>query len=354
MRDPKGVLSGFDQQCSRVSSSRPSRRTLLGGAAGLFAAAGSGTRSWGADAFPSQPIKVLVPYTPGASSDTLMRLVGAKLSESVNQPVIIENRPGGGGAVAAMAVKEATPDGYTLLMGHSGIYAFIPVLFPKEMRYDPINDFAPITPLISFPTILVVPGDSPAKSVKELIALARSKPNGLTYASQGVGNTAHLIGEMFKARANIPLVHVPYHGVAPALTDLMANRVDMMFSSYLSAGPYIQGGKLRMLAIASDKRSPEIPDVPTMAEAGAPGVGIDTWFGVLGPRGTPAPVVDKLNAEFTKAVNSPEVKKLVLPQVANIIPSSPADFKKFLVEDLARVQTIVNEAHIDASGASLN
>ena len=150
MRDPKGVLSDFGRQSSRVSGFRPSRRTLLGAAAGLFAAAGSGTRSWGADAFPSQPIKILVPYTPGASSDTLMRLVGAKLSESVNQPVIIENRPGGGGAVAAMAVKEATPDGYTLLMGHSGIYAFIPVLFPKEMRYDPINDFAPITPLISF------------------------------------------------------------------------------------------------------------------------------------------------------------------------------------------------------------
>jgi tripartite-type tricarboxylate transporter receptor subunit TctC len=354
MRDPKGGLSDFERQSSGAGGFRPSRRAVLGAAAGLFAAANSGTRSWGADAFPSQPIKILVPYTPGASSDTLMRLVGAKLSESVNQPVIIENRPGGGGAVAAMAVKEATPDGYTLLMGHSGIYAFIPVLFPKEMRYDPLNDFAPITPLISFSTILVVPGDGPAKSVKELIALARSRPNGLTYASQGVGNTAHLIGEMFKARANIPLVHVPYHGVAPALTDLMANRVDMMFSSYLSAGPYIQSGKLRMLAIASDKRSPEIPDVPTMAEAGAPGVGIDTWFGVLGPRDMPAPVVDKLNAEFTKAVNSPEVKKLVLPQVADIIPMSPAAFKKFLVEDLARVQTIVTEAHIDAAGASLN
>jgi tripartite-type tricarboxylate transporter receptor subunit TctC len=323
------------------------RRSVILGASAAGLAWSTGWAQ--TEAFPSRPITIQVPYTPGASSDVLMRLVGAKISESVKQPVVIENRSGGGGTVAALAVKNAPPDGYTLFMGHSGTHVFTPVLFPKEMKFDPLADFAMVTPLIAFPTILVVPAAHPAKLVADLIALARRKEGGLSYASQGVGNTAHLIGEMFKARAGIPLIHVPYRGVAPALTDLVAGRVDFMFSSYISAGPHVEGGRLRMLAIAADKRSPRLPDLPTMAEAGVPGVGIDTWFGIMAPRQTPPAVVEKLNAEFVKAMNAEEVRKLVLPQVADIIPSSPSAFAKMIESDIARVQTLVKEAKIEVT-----
>jgi tripartite-type tricarboxylate transporter receptor subunit TctC len=322
------------------------RSVILGASAAGLVWAGARAQT---EAFPSRPITIQVPYTPGASSDTLMRLVGAKVSESVKQPVVIENRSGGGGTVAALAVKNSPPDGYTLFMGHSGTHVFTPVLFPKEMKFDPLADFALVTPLIAFPTILVVPTAHPAKSVADLLALARRKEGGLTYASQGVGNTAHLIGEMFKARAGIALTHVPYRGVAPALTDLVAGRVDLMFSSYLSAGPFVEGGRLRMLAIAADKRSPRLPDLPTMAEAGAPGVGIDTWFGIMAPRQTPPAVVTKLNAEFVKAMNTEEVRKMVLPQVADIIASTPAAFAKMIESDIARVEALVKEAKIDVT-----
>ena len=195
-----------------------------------------------------------MPYTPGAGSDTLMRLVARKVSESVKQPVIVDNRPGAGGTIAATVVKNAAPDGYTLLMGHSGTHVFNKVLFPG-VGPDPVKDFEMVTPLMSFACVLVVPADSPAKSVSDLVAAAKSKTGGLSYASQGPGNTAHLLGEMFRASSKAPLVHVPYRGNAPAFNDLVAGRVDMMFSSYLSAGSLIEGKKLRILAFTASKRS---------------------------------------------------------------------------------------------------
>jgi tripartite-type tricarboxylate transporter receptor subunit TctC len=303
--------------------------------------------------FPNRPITIIVPYTPGAASDTLMRRVGHKLSEAVKQSVIIDNRPGGGGNVGALAVKNAPPDGYTLFMGHSGTHVFNQVLF-SDRRFDPIKDFAMITPLIAFPCVLVVPTDHPAKSVADLVALAKSKPQGVSYASQGIGNTAHLLGEMFQAAAKAPMVHVPYRGVAPALADIVTGRVDMMFSSYLSAGGQIEGGKLRMLAIAANERSPLLPNVPTMAEAGYPGVELDTWFGIMAPAGTPAPIVAKLHTEFVKVMQTEDVKKLLLPQGANIVTSTPDEFVKLITTDIARIAKLVKEAGIKAEAGGPN
>jgi tripartite-type tricarboxylate transporter receptor subunit TctC len=305
------------------------------------------------DSFPNRPITIIVPYTPGAASDTLMRRVGQKLSEAVKQSVIIDNRPGGGGNVGALAVKNAPPDGYTLFMGHSGTHVFNQVLF-ADRRFDPIKDFAMITPLISFPCVLVVPTDHPAKTVADLVALAKSKPQGVSYASQGVGNTAHLLGEMFQAAARVPLVHVPYRGVAPALSDVIGGRVDMMFSSYLSAGGQIEGGKLRMLAIAADRRSPLLPNVPTMAEAGYPGVELDTWFGIMAPAGTPTPIVAKLHAAFVKVMQDEDVKKLLLPQGANIVTSTPEEFVQLITSDIGKIGKLVKEAGIKGDPAGPN
>src|SRR5215210_6115738 len=302
------------------------------------------------DSFPNRPITIIVPYTPGAASDTLMRRVGQKLSEAVKQSVIIDNRPGGGGNVGAVAVKNAPPDGYTLFMGHSGTHVFNQVLF-SDHRFDPIKDFAMITPLISFPCVLVVPTEHPAKTVADLVTLARSKPQGVSYASQGVGNTAHLLGEMLQAAARVPLVHVPYRGVAPALADIISGRVDMMFSSYLSAGGQIEGGKLRMLALAADQRSSLLPNVPTMTEAGYPGVELDTWFGIMAPAGTPAPIVAKLHAEFVKVMQTEDVKKLLLPQGANIVTGTPEEFVQLITNDIEKIGKLVTEAGIKGDPA---
>lgn len=305
------------------------------------------------EAFPTRPITVIVPYTPGAGSDTLMRLVARKVSENIKQPVIVDNRPGAGGTIAATVVKNAAPDGHTLLMGHSGTHVFNKVLFPG-VGPDPIKDFEMIAPLMSFACVLVVPADSPAKSVSDLVATAKSKAGGLSYASQGPGNTAHLLGEMFRASSKAPLVHVPYRGNAPAFNDLIAGRVDMMFSSYLSAGSLIESKKLRILAITASKRSDIIPDVPTMAESGFPGVELDTWFGIMAPAGTPSATVAKLHAEFSKAAQSEDVKKLLIPQVTDIPTATPAEFTAWIVRDIDLISKLVADQGIKIDQNDLN
>ncbi len=205
--------------------------------------------------YPSRAITLLVPFAAGGSSDVVMRLVSAKVSESIKQTIVIENRPGGGGNVAALALKNAPSDGYTLMMGHTGTHAINATLYP-DLKFDPIKDFQPITALISFNNILLVPEASPAKTAVELVAFAKTKPDGLTYGSQGVGTGGHLLGVILAKQTGIKLVHVPYRGVAPAVTDMVAGRVDMMFSSYLTASPHIKSGKLRMLGLAGARRHP--------------------------------------------------------------------------------------------------
>jgi tripartite-type tricarboxylate transporter receptor subunit TctC len=296
-----------------------------------------------ADDYPSRPITIVVPFAPGGSSDVVMRLLSKHVSESLKQTVVIENRPGGAGNVAALAIKNAPKDGYTLMMGHTGSHAINATLYP-DLKFHPLKDFSPIAPLISFNNILNVPAASPAKSAKELVALAKSRPDGLSYASQGVGTGGHLLGVLLAKHTGAKLVHVPYRGVAPAVTDTVAGRVDMMFLSYLTAGPHVRSGKLRMLAIAGAKRHPQFPDVPTMGEAGFPGVEMEQWFGLFGPAGLPEPVVRKLNVEFVKALQNEGIRKTLTPQGSVIIPGTPQDLAAMVARDIVRLGQVVKES----------
>ncbi len=296
-----------------------------------------------ADDYPLRPITILVPFPPGGSSDIVMRIVAGKVSATLKQPVIIENRPGAAGNVAAMVLKNATPDGYTLMMGHTGTHAINATLYP-DLKFDPVKDFQPITALVAFNNILLVPAASPAKSVAELVALAKSRPEGLTYGSQGIGTGGHLLGVLFAKHAGIKLLHVPYRGIAPAVTDAVAGRVDMLFSSYLSASGQIESGTLRMLAIAGTKRHPRIPDVPTMPEAGYPDVQMLQWFGLFAPAGLPAPITQRLNAEFVSALQSEDVKERVLPEAAFVTPSTPEELRAMIERDIVRLGQVVRES----------
>jgi tripartite-type tricarboxylate transporter receptor subunit TctC len=296
-----------------------------------------------ADDYPSRPITLLVPFAAGGSSDVVMRLVSKRVSESLKQTIVIDNRPGGAGNVAAMAIKNAPKDGYTLMMGHTGTHAINATLYP-DLKFDPVKDFSPISPLISFNNILIVNAASAAKSAKALVALAKSKPGGLTYASQGVGTGGHLLGVILAKQTGINLIHVPYRGVAPAVTDMVADRVDLMFASYVTAGPHIESGKLRMLAIAGEKRHPKLPELPTMGEAGFPGVEMEQWFGLFGPAGMSEPVVRKLNAAFVEALKSDDVQNTLLPQGAIIIPGTPQDLGAIVARDIVRLGQVVKDS----------
>jgi tripartite-type tricarboxylate transporter receptor subunit TctC len=295
------------------------------------------------DDFPSRPITLLVPFAAGGSSDVVMRLVSKHVSDRLKQNIVIENRPGGAGNVAALAIKNAPKDGYTLMMGHTGTHAINATLYP-DLKFDPVKDFSPITPLISFNNTLIINSGSTAKSAKELMALGKTKPDGLTYASQGVGTGGHLLGVILAKQAGVKLIHVPYRGVAPAVTDMVAGRVDLMFSSYVTAGPHIQDGKLRMLAIAGAKRHPKFPELPTMAEAGFPGVEMEQWFGLFGPAGIPEPIVRKLNEAFVEALKSDEVRNTLLPQGSVIIPGTPKDLADMVARDIVRLGQVVKDS----------
>jgi len=296
-----------------------------------------------ADDYPSRPITIVVPFPPGGSSDIVMRLLSHKVSESMKQTIIIENRPGAAGNVAAVAIKNAPPDGYLLMMGHTGTHAINASLY-TDLKFDPVKDFQPITALIGFNNILVVPAASPAKSVADLVALAKTKPEGLSYGSQGVGTGGHLLGVLFAKHAGIHLVHVPYRGIAPAVTDTVAGRMDLLFASYVSIGGHAEAGRLRMLGIASTARHPRIPDVPTMGELGYPEVQMDQWFGLFAPAGTPMPIVSKLNAEFVKALQSDEVKDKMLPQVVFVTPTTPEQLGDIVKRDIVRLGQVVKES----------
>src|SRR5215467_1945049 len=295
------------------------------------------------DVFPSRPITIVVPFTPGGSADVLMRLVGQKLSESVKQPVLVDNRPGGGGNVGALAVKLAPPDGYTLFLAHTGTHAVNVTLYP-DLKFDPIKDFQPITPLILFPSILVVPATSSAKTFAEFVARAETKPGGLSYASQGIGSSGHLLGEMFARDAGVTMVHVPYRGVVPAITDLIAGRVDFLFSSPISAFAYVQDGRLRVLGIAGEARSPIFPDVATLVELGFPNLQLSTWFGIVGPAGIPAPIIKKLNEEFIRAAHSEAVTQMVRSQASEVFTATPEEFGALMARDIMRLGKVVRES----------
>ncbi len=286
-------------------------------------------------AFPSKALTIVVPFSAGGTTDILARVVGQYMSKDLGQPVIIDNRAGAGGNIGAQMVARAAPDGYTLLMGTVGTHAINQSLY-KKMPFDPIKDFAPITRVALVPNLLVANPGQPYKSVKELIAYAKANPGKVTFASSGSGTSIHLSGEMFSQMAGVEMQHIPYKGSAPALTDLLGGQTAIMFDNMPSVIGHVKAGKLRPLAVTTPQRSPALPDVPTIAEAGVPGYSATSWFGLLAPASTPAPVIAKLNASILKALADPEVKKKMAEQGAEPHGEKPEQFAEFIRSETAK------------------
>ena len=291
--------------------------------------------------FPSRAITLVVPFPPGGVTDPFARYVGPKVTESIGQQVVIDNKPGAAGIIAAELVKNAAPDGYTLLMGHAGTHSVNSSLYSK-LPYDPVKDFAPITLMITTKHMLVVPADSPARTVAELVAYAKTKT--LTYASQSVGAGGHLLGEMLKTRAGVDMTHVPYKGSAPAVQDIVAGRVDLFFDAIITSGPHVRSGKLRALAMASPQRAPQMPEIPTMVEAGFPGIELDFWFALYAPGATPQPVIARLNTEFVKAMQNPDVTKRFGDLALDVTTSTPAELVRLAADDTVRLGKVVRDS----------
>jgi tripartite-type tricarboxylate transporter receptor subunit TctC len=297
--------------------------------------------------YPSKPIRLIIPFTPGGSTDILGRVIGQSLTEAWGQQVLLENRAGAGGAIGAEAAARAAPDGYTLFMGHVGTLAVNPALYPK-LPYDPIKDFAPITLIAMVTNVLVVNPDVPAKTVQELIALARSKPGQLNYGSGGQGSAAHLAMEYFKLMTKTDIVHIPYKGTVPAVTDLLAGRIALTMTGLPPLLPQIKAGKIRALAVATAKRVSQLPNVPTVAESGVPGFEATQWYGLLAPAGTPREIIDKVHAEIARALTRVEVRKRLETDGADPISMTPAEFSAMIKSEIARWGRVIREAAITA------
>jgi tripartite-type tricarboxylate transporter receptor subunit TctC len=295
--------------------------------------------------YPSRPIRMVIPFAPGASNDITARLIAPKLSDALGQSVVVDNRGGAGGVLGADLVAKSLPDGYTLLMGSPGPLTVNPVLLPN-LPYQPKRDFVPVTLLAIVPSILEVNPALPAKSVQELIALARATPGKFNYASAGVGSVPHLAGELFKLLAKVDLVHVPYKGSSPAITDLLGGQVSMFFDNMASAVPYVKAGRLRALAITSPKRSAVMPDLPTMIEAGVPGYEAYSWNGIVAPAGTPPATIKRLAAEIAAVLASPEIREKMKGLGAEVVANSPAEFASFMEKESAKWGRVVREANI--------
>jgi len=308
----------------------------------VFAAAGVAQAQ---ASYPARPITLIVTVPPGGAADYVGRLIGAKLAEAVGQPVVIGNRGGAGGTIAAADVAKSDPDGYTLLLNTIATHGIGPHIYAR-LPYDPVKDFAPVVLLARFPLIMTVNADVPARSVDDIVALAKARPGELSFASAGTGGAPHLAGELFKKLTGTQLLHVPYRGSGPAVTDLVAGRVTMMFDAVPSLSPFVAAGKLRALAAASPQRNRLLPDVPSFAELGYPAMDIALWYGIAAPGGTPAPIVARLNAEFVKILEQPAIRKSLTDQGADIAGGTPEQFGAFMRNESARWGAIVNEAGI--------
>ena len=295
--------------------------------------------SAGAQTYPSRPIKLIVADSAGGAPDQLARLVAQKLSDTVGQPVVVDNRAGAGGVVGAEVVAKSAPDGYTLLLTTTAIYAILPNL-RKNLPYDPVKDFVPISRIATASNVLVVSNAIPAKSVGELIKLAKEKPGALNYASAGVGTPAHLAGEMLNLLADIKVVHVPYKGAAPALADVIAGNADYIITSPIAAGAHMSGGRVRALATTGAERNPSLPDLPTIAQT-VPGYEITQTWGIVVPAGTPPDVTKHLNAEIVKVMSMPDVKERVLATGATPAGDSPAAFEAFMAKERQRLGDVI-------------
>jgi tripartite-type tricarboxylate transporter receptor subunit TctC len=319
-----------------------SRRFTAMIAAGCALAGGPAS----AQSYPNKPIRIVVPQLPGGGNDTIARMVGQKLTVALKQQVVADNRPGAGGLIAADLVAKSAPDGYTLLLANVATMAIIPNV-QKKVPYDPVKDFEPVSLVASAPLLVVVHPSLPVTSVKQLIALAKAKPGQLNYASNGVGSSTHLATEMFKMMTGTKMVHVPYKGLSAATTDLLSGQVQVMFSSAVAMMPQVKAGRLRAIAMTGAKRSPAIPDVPTVAEAGVPDYEAGSWYGICAPAGTARPIIDQLSREIAAAVKLPDfIERLALEGVIPV-GSTPAQFAAYIKRELAHVANVVK-----ASGAT--
>jgi tripartite-type tricarboxylate transporter receptor subunit TctC len=296
-----------------------------------------------AQSFPSKPLRFIVPFPPGGSADILARTIGQKMSEGLGQSVVIDNRPGAGTAIGAEATAKSAADGYTIMIGTVSSHAINPSLNAK-LAYDPIRDFTPISPVASIPFALLVHPSLPAKSIEELIAVARSKPGVLNFSSAGNGTSNHLAGELFKSMARIDLVHIPYKGSAPALNDLLAGQVNMMFDLVLTAAPHVKAGTVRAVAVTGKGRSGVLPNVRTIAESGLPGYEVSAWFGIFAPANVPPPVVQSLNKEVVRIMQLADVRERLASQGAEPMSGSSEGFAEFVRIELAKWSGVVKAA----------
>jgi tripartite-type tricarboxylate transporter receptor subunit TctC len=309
----------------------------------VAAAIGLGPDGALAQGYPNKPIRFIAAFPPGSASEILGRVIGQKLQEAWGQPVVVETRPGAGGTIAADLVAKSAPDGYTLLVGSSAETTVGVSLYPK-LPYDPVKDLAPVIAIGPVPNVLVVNPAVPAASVKELVALAKSRPGQLNFGSSGNGTTSHLAGEMLKLQAGIDIVHIPYRGSPPALTDLLGGRTTMMFGPLTTALPHVRAGKLRALAVATAKRFPTTPEIPTMMESGYPDFEASLWFGFLAPGATPKDIVVKLNAEIGKILQLPDVRDTLIKQGAEPVGGTPEEYGALIRKDIAKWAKVVKES----------
>jgi tripartite-type tricarboxylate transporter receptor subunit TctC len=309
----------------------------------LSALAPAAAQDW-----PSKPIKLIVPFPPGGGTDIIARVLGNHLGQSLKQPVVVENRPGAGGNIGIDLAAKSAPDGYTIVLGQTSNLAINPTLY-KKLPYDPLKALAPVTLVADAPLALVVSADSKIRSLADLVAAAKAKPEALTFGSPGNGTVAHLTGELLQRAASIKMLHVPYKGSGPALTDLIGGRIDTFMASVPTALAQIKGGKLKALAVSSAKRSPALPDVPTMQEAGLKGFDSSTWFGILVPAGTPKPIIDELSAAINAALKAPEVAEKIALEGGAPLGGTVEQFDAYLKSELTSWSAVVK-----ASGAEID
>lgn len=296
-------------------------------------------------AYPTKPIRMICPSAPGGTTDLTARLVAQKLTEAWGRQVVVDNRPGSGGVIGTELVAKSAPDGYTLLLGTITSHAINPAL-NKRLNFDPIKDFSAVSLVVSSPQLLAVNPSVPARSVKELVALAKSKPGQLNYGSAGSGNSSHLVVELFKGATGINVVHVPYKGSGPAMAAVISNEVQMIITGVVALSSHLKSGRLRGMAVTSAKRAPAFPDLPTLMESGIENFDVSSWFGVFVPAQTPKPIISKLNDEIRKMLSDAEVQKRIVDSGADPASSSPEEFTAFVRSELARWDKVVKEARI--------
>jgi len=296
-----------------------------------------------AQEYPTKPIRLIVPFAPGGPTDIMSRAISERITARLGQQLVVDNRAGAGGGIGSELAARSAPDGYTMLLGHIGTHAINTSLYTR-IGYDPVKDFAPITMIATLPLGLFVHISVPAHSVKDLVALAKAKPGSLNFGSAGSGGPTHMAGEMLKSMAQIDIVHVPYKGNAASLADLVAGRVQMMFSNLLTAGPQARAGKLRGIAISSGKRSPQAPDLPTISESGVPGYDLTPWYGVLFPAGTPRPIVMRLNQEIGGILTTPDMVERFRTQGIDLVTSTPEAFAALIKSEIPKWRKVVKDS----------